>query len=117
MEPLPVFGVTAARTGSDDGVRSNAARWSGGAGRAFAAMDMNNSDLYVFRGRRGDLIKILWHDGLGISLYAKRLEQGRFSWPSTVGGAVSISAAQLGYLLEGIEWRNPVRTWRPSRAG
>ena len=49
--------------------------------------DPHAGDLYVFRGRRGDLIKILWHDGLGISLYAKRLEQGRFSWPSTVGGA------------------------------
>ena len=67
--------------------------------------------------RRGDLLKILWHDGIGISLYAKRLERGRFPWPSTAGGAISISAAQLGYLLEGIEWRNPVRTWRPSRAG
>ena len=43
-------------------------------------------DLYVFRGRRGDLIKVLWHDGLGLSLYAKRLERGRFIWPSpTVG--------------------------------
>ncbi len=38
-------------------------------------------DLFVFRGARGDLIKILWHDGLGISLYAKRLERGRFIWP------------------------------------
>ena len=47
----------------------------------------------------------------------KRLERGRFLWPTTSGGAVSISAAQLGYLLEGIDWRNPVRTWRPSRAG
>ena len=45
MEPLPVFGVTAARTGSDDGVRSNAVRWGGGAGRAFAAMDMNKAQL------------------------------------------------------------------------
>ncbi len=48
---------------------------------------------------------------------AKRLERGRFQWPATSGGAVSISAAQLGYLLEGIDWRNPVRIWRPSRAG
>ena len=39
-------------------------------------------DLFVFRGRRGSLIKILWHDGLGMSLYAKRLERGRFIWPS-----------------------------------
>lgn len=66
---------------------------------------------------RGDLVKIFWHDGLGFSLYAKRLERGRFTWPSASGGALSISSAQLAYLLEGIEWRNPVRTWRPSRVG
>ena len=79
--------------------------------------DPHGGDLFVFRGRRGDLLKILWHDGVGVSLYTKRLERGRFAWPSTAGGAVSISAAQLGYLLEGIDWRHPVRTWRPSRAG
>ena len=62
-------------------------------------------------------MKILWHDAVGVSLYTKRLERGRFPWPSTVGGAVSISAAQLGYLFEGIDWRNPVRMWRPLRAG
>ena len=55
---------------------------------------------YVFRGRRGDLLKILWHDGLGMSLYAKRLERGRFIWPSPADGAVSITAAQLGYMLD-----------------
>ena len=48
--------------------------------------------------RRGDLIKMLWHDGLGISLYAKRLEQRRLPWRSTAGDALSISAAQLGSL-------------------
>ena len=58
-----------------------------------------------------------WYYGLGTSLYAKRLERGRFLWPSPSDGAVSVTAAQLGYLLEGIDWRNPVRTWRPSRAG
>jgi transposase len=73
--------------------------------------------LYVFRGKRGDLLKILWHDGLGMSLYAKRLERGRFLWPSPADGAISITAAQLGYKLEGIDWRNPQRTWRPERAG
>ena len=52
-------------------------------------------DLFVFRGRRGDMIKILWHDGLGLSLYAKRLERGRFVWPTTEGGSVAITAAQL----------------------
>jgi len=58
----------------------------------------------VFRGKRGDLLKILWHDGLGMSLYAKRLERGRFIWPSPADGVVPISAAQLGYMLEGIDW-------------
>ena len=79
--------------------------------------DPHAGDLFIFRGRKGDLLKILWHDGVGTSFYAKRLERGRFQWPVTSDGAVSISAAQLGYLLEGIDWRNPVRTWRPSRAG
>ena len=74
-------------------------------------------DLYVFRGRRGDLLKILWHDGIGMSLYAKRLERGRFIWPTPTQGVVSISAAQLGYMLGGIDWRNPQHTWRPQAAG
>jgi transposase len=79
--------------------------------------DPHAGDLYVFRGRRGDLIKILWHDGIGMSLYAKRLERGRFIWPSPADGVVAISSPQLAYLLEGIDWRNPVRTWRPELAG
>jgi transposase len=79
--------------------------------------DPNAGDLYVFRGRRGDLIKVLWHDGLGLSLYAKRLERGRFIWPSPSGGVVAITPAQLGYLLEAIDWRHPQRTWRPRAAG
>ena len=79
--------------------------------------DPHGGDLYVFRGKNGKLIKILWHDGVGMSLYAKRLERGRFIWPSAVDGAVSITSAQLGYMLEGIDWRNPVQTWRPAAAG
>jgi transposase len=74
-------------------------------------------DLYVFRGRSGSLIKILWHDGIGMSLYAKRLERGRFIWPSATSGVVSISASQLAYMLDGIDWRNPQHTWRPTAAG
>ena len=79
--------------------------------------DPHAGDLYVFRGRRGDLIKVLWHDGLGTSLYAKRLERGRFVWPSPADGKVAITAAQLAMLLEGIDWRAPQRTWRPLTAG
>jgi len=79
--------------------------------------DPHAGDLYVFRGKSGKLIKIFWHDGLGASLYAKRLEQGRFIWPTTKEGAVVITPAQLSYLLEGIDWRNPQHTWRPQSAG
>jgi transposase len=79
--------------------------------------DPHAGDLYVFRGKRGHLVKILWHDGIGMSLYAKRLERGRFLCPSPADGIVAISAAQLAYMLDGIDWRNPVRTWRPEAAG
>ncbi|MCG7364494.1 transposase, partial [Roseomonas sp. ACRSG] len=67
--------------------------------------------------RCGDLLKILWHDGLGMSLYAKRLERGRFLWPTTAGDVAPISAAQLAYMLDGIDWRNPQLTYRPQAAG
>lgn len=74
-------------------------------------------DLYVFRGRVGSLVKIVWHDGIGMSLYAKRLEKGRFIWPSATDGIVSLTASQLTCLLEGIDWRNPQHSWRPKSAG
>lgn len=54
--------------------------------------------------RCGDLVKVLWHDGQGLCLFAKRLERGRFLWPSVADGVVTITPAQLGYLLEGIDW-------------
>jgi transposase len=79
--------------------------------------DPHGGQLFVFRGRRGDLVKVIWHDGQGACLFSKRLERGRFIWPSTDGGAVTITAAQLGYLLEGIDWRAPQRTWRPQAVG
>jgi transposase len=79
--------------------------------------DPHGGDLYVFRGRSGKLIKILWHDGLGMSLYAKRLERGKFVWPISTDGVVVITSAQLGYMLEGIDWRHPLHTWRPAAAG
>ena len=79
--------------------------------------DPHGGDLYVFGGVRGGLIKILWHDGLGMSLYAKRLEKGRFIWPSPSDGVIAISASQLAYMLDGIDWRNPVHSFRPERAG
>jgi transposase len=74
-------------------------------------------DLFIFRGRSGSLIKVIWHDGIGMSLYAKRLERGKFIWPSPADGTVAISAAQMAYMLEGIDWRNPRQIFRPARAG
>lgn len=79
--------------------------------------DPHAGDLYVFRGRRSDLIKVIWHDGQGACLFTKRLEHGRFLWPSATDGVVAISAAQLSYLLEGIDWRMPQKAWRPQAAG
>ena len=72
--------------------------------------------VFIFRGRRGDLVKMLWWDGDGLCLFAKRLERGRFIWPQATDGAIHLSAAQLSMLLEGIDWRRPVRTWNPERA-
>jgi len=69
--------------------------------------------VFVFRGRRGDLIKVLWYDGDGLCLFAKRLERGRFVWPRAESGTVALSRAQLSMLLEGIDWRRPVRTNAP----
>lgn len=88
--------------------------------------DPHGGHLFVFRGRRGGLVKVIWHDGQGACLFSKRLERGRFIWPTsssktrasgTADGAVTISPAQLGYLLEGIDWRAPQQTWRPQLAG
>ncbi len=81
------------------------------------AHDPHGGHLFVFRGRRGDLIKVIWHDGQGACLFVKRLERGRFLWPAPTEGAVTISTAQLGYLLSGIDWRMPQESWRPSAAG
>ena len=79
--------------------------------------DPYGGHLFVFRGRRGDLIKVIWWDGQGACLFSKRLEKGRFVWPSVADGKVHVTAAQLSILLEGIDWRAPLRTWRPLTAG
>jgi transposase len=73
--------------------------------------------LFVFRGRRGDLVKVIWWDGQGACLFSKRLEKGRFVWPAAKDGKVALTSAQLAMLLEGIDWRAPQRTWRPLRTG
>lgn len=75
--------------------------------------DPHDGALFLFRGKRGDLVKAIWWDGQGMCLFAKRLERGRFIWPATRDGSVKLTTAQLSMLLEGLDWRAPVRTWRP----
>jgi transposase len=61
--------------------------------------------VYVFRAKRADRIKLIWWDGTGLYLKAKRLEQGNFKWPGIQDGVMRLTAAQLGALLEGLDWR------------
>lgn len=69
------------------------------------AEDPYSGHLFVFRGRRGDLLKIIWWDTQGACLFMKRLEKGRFVWPAAKDGKVCLTSAQLAMLLEGIDWR------------
>ena len=91
-------------------------RWSGRDGGDRAEREPVQWHVFVFRGRRGDIIKVLWFDGQGLLLLSKRLERGRFVWPQASGGGVSLTPAQLSMLLEGIDWRMPARTHRPELA-
>ncbi|BEO78935.1 IS66 family insertion sequence element accessory protein TnpB [Serratia marcescens] len=68
--------------------------------------------LFIFRGRRGDMVKLLWSDDDGLCLFTKRLERGRFIWPMTREGKIHLTPAQLSMLLEGINWKHPQRTER-----
>ena len=79
--------------------------------------DPHSGAVFAFRGKRGDLVKLLWYDGQGLCLFSKRMDRGRFVWPVTATGTVALSPAQLSMLLEGIDWRRPERAWRPSLAG
>ena len=75
-----------------------------------------SGEIYIFRGRRGDLIKVLWFAEDGLCLFAKRLERGKFIWPQAANGTVSLTPAQLSMLLEGLDWRRPIRTQTPQLA-
>ena len=81
--------------------------------------DPFSGHLFAFRGRKANLVKILFWDGNGLCLFTKRLDQGSFTWPQVDdrGGRVVLSAAQLSLLIEGIDWRVPEQVWRPSAAG
>jgi transposase len=89
---------------------------------AMLAQQVLNDDpfggtVFAFRGRRGEIVKLLWYEGQGPSLYTKRLERSHFVWPVTDTGRVALTPAQLSMLLEGIDWRMPQRVKRPELAG
>jgi transposase len=115
----------------DEGKLSCPVLWGGRSGNASSLPDFQglsaqvqtvlqqqpfSGHVFVFRGRRGDTIKILWFDGDGLCLFAKRLERGRFVWPQAAEGTVSLTRAQLSMLMEGIDWRRTERTWTPQIA-
>ena len=87
--------------------------------QAVLKKDPFSGHLFAFRGRKADTMKILFWDGNGLCLFTKRLQQGRFIWPSLCepGGTITLTPAQLAMLIEGIDWRTPERTWKPSLAG
>ena len=76
---------------------------------AVLKQDPFGGHLFVFRGRRGDLVKVIWWDGQGACMFMKRLERGRFVWPVNRDGRVHLTQAQLAMLLEGINWKHPQR--------
>ena len=73
--------------------------------RETMAADPFSGAIYVFRAKRADRIKLIFWDGTGVCLFAKRLEDGEFRWPKIADGVMRLSAAQLSALLEGLDWR------------
>lgn len=81
--------------------------------------DPFNGALYAFRAKRADRVKIVWWDGSGVCLYAKRLEKDRFCWPKGGHGRVQMSHAQLVALVDGLDWKRvrPESVRRPQTVG
>ena len=69
------------------------------------AADPFSGAVYVFRAKRADRVKLIFWDGTGVCLFAKRLEDGAFCWPNVQGGVIHLTAAQFSALLEGLDWR------------
>jgi transposase len=84
-----------------------------------AGADPFNGALYVFRAKRADRIKIVWWDGSGLCLFAKRLEKAQFCWPRIGHSRVQLNQAQLLALVDGLDWKRvrPVLVKRPQSAG
>lgn len=82
------------------------------------AADPYAGDVFVFRAKRTDRIKLLLWDGSGLCLVTKRLEAGRFTWPAVTGGALTLSSTQLRLLFAGMDWTQiPARSAAPVKPG
>jgi transposase len=68
-------------------------------------LDPYAGTIYVFRAKRADRVKLLIWDGSGLVMVYKRLEDGRFRWPSVADGVMRLSPAQFSALIEGLDWR------------
>jgi transposase len=68
------------------------------------ASDPFTGDVFIFRSKRSDRLKLLLWDGSGLCLVTKRLESGAFTWPQVRDGAVTLTAAQLRLLFTGMDW-------------
>jgi transposase len=62
--------------------------------------DPFSGTVYVFRAKRADRVKLVFWDGTGVCLFAKRLEEGQFRWPKVQDGVMRLTAAELSALLE-----------------
>ena len=84
-----------------------------------AGVDPFNGALYVFRAKRADRIKIVWWDGSGVCLYAKRLEKSKFCWLRIGPVRVQLNSAQLLALVDGLDWKKvrPMDVKRPQTVG
>ncbi len=85
--------------------------------REMMGADPFSGTVYVFRAKRADRVKLVFWDGTGVCLFAKRLEDGEFRWPKVQDGVMRLTAAQLAALLEGLDWRRvhePERTVVPT---
>ena len=77
--------------------------------------DPFSGTVYVFRAKRADRVKLVFWDGTGVVLVAKRLEEGAFRWPGLADGVVRLTATELAALLDGLDWRR-VQAVRPIAA-
>lgn len=77
--------------------------------------DPFSGHVFLFRSKRADYLKILYWDGSGLCLFAKRLEAGRFVWPPITEGGMTLTPAQLALLIEAMDWRRTVALEPPRK--